>query len=60
MAISEDEARDILLNYEIVTLDEFGLVTAICGNNIGAYRSMLYARTGYSDFDQYIEECLEG
>ena len=56
MVISEDEARDILLDDGIVTLDEFGLVTAICGNNIGAYRSMLYVRTGYADFDQYTDE----
>lgn len=60
MVISEDKARDILLDDDIVTPDEFGLVTAICGNNIGAYRSMLYVRTGYSDFNQYIEERWEG
>lgn len=50
---------DFLLDYGIATDDEIQLVTTINGYNESTLEDILYARTGYSDFDQYKEESLE-
>lgn len=46
---------DFLLDVEIATEKELQLVTAINGYNVETLEAVLYARTGYRDFDQYAE-----
>ena len=47
---------DCLIREEIATSDEIALVTAINGDNKEAYESILYVRTGYRDFESYIDD----
>lgn len=46
---------DCLIREEIATTDEIALVVAINGDNVDTYESILYARTGYSNFESYID-----
>uniref|UniRef100_A0AB39AJZ2 Uncharacterized protein n=1 Tax=Vibrio phage P018-4 TaxID=3229728 RepID=A0AB39AJZ2_9CAUD len=58
--LSEQKQYDILaeylITYEIVTQDEFSLVTSINGQNLEALESMLYVRTGYRSYGQLLDE----
>ena len=58
--LTETQQLDItaayLIDYSIVTEDEFALVTSINGHNLEAVESMLYARTGYRSYGQLLEE----
>ena len=47
---------DFLIDYEIATEDELRLVTSINGYSQDTMEAVLYSRTGYRDFDQWIEE----
>lgn len=46
------EMWDYLVDNEIATEAELSLVTCINGYNEKAMLGVLYARTGYNDFDQ--------
>ena len=58
--LSEQEQYDILaeylITYEVVTEDEFSLVTAINGQNLESLESMFYVRTGYHSYGQLLDE----
>ncbi|UUW39247.1 hypothetical protein [Vibrio phage Artemius] len=58
--LPEQEQYDILAEYlsvyEIVTDEEFCLVTAINGQNLESLESMLYVRTGYHSYGQLLDE----
>ena len=41
-----------LLELEIATEEEIRLVVQINGDNLDTYESILYARTGYRNFEQ--------
>ena len=47
---------DFLIDNEIATEDELRLVTDVAGFNDETMEAVLYSRTGYQDFDQWIEE----
>lgn len=51
-----EEMWDVLVDYGIATDDEVALVTYINGANEKSMKDILYVRTGYRDFDQYLEE----
>ena len=50
-----DVLYDILTEYSIATSDEIDLVTYIIGNNKDSYEKILYVRTGYRSFEQFLE-----
>ena len=47
------EYYDLLLEYEIATEQEINLVVNINGWSTDTLDSIVYARTGYQDFEQY-------
>ena len=47
---------DYLVDNGIATDEEIKLVTQINGDNIDTYEDILYARTGYRNFEQLEEE----
>lgn len=51
-----NEVWDLIITYGIATDDEIRLVTNINGYNMEALNDIIYARTGYRDIDQVIEE----
>ena len=51
-----DRAYDVLMEYGVATEDEISLVTSIIGYNLTSLESILYSRTGYRSFEQYLEE----
>lgn len=51
-----DEVWDLMITYGIATDNEIKLVTNINGYNMEALNDIIYARTGYRDIDQVIEE----
>ena len=50
--MNTDSCFDTLLELGIATHDELCLITSINGNNLEAYESVLYCRTGLRSFDQ--------
>ena len=54
-SLTTDDMWNILLDNNIATEDELQLVTQICGDNAKTYYDILHARTGDSDFSDYIE-----
>ena len=54
--MSKDQMWDILVSYEIATEAEIQLVTDINGYTEEALLDILYARTGYRNFEQMQEE----
>lgn len=54
--MNEDFMVDILLGNEIANEEEIQLVTKINGYNPETLKDILYVRTGYRDFDLYLEE----
>lgn len=50
------EMWTLLETYGIATTEEISLVTSIVGTNEKAMLDILYARTGYRNFEQYEEE----
>ena len=55
-----DDLWDFLEDMEIATKNELQLITNINGYNLEALESVLYARTGYRDLEQYIECEMQG
>ena len=52
----EDESpRELLLTYGIATEDEIELVEGINGSSEETYNDILFVRTGYRDFEQFLE-----
>lgn len=49
-------AIEILEQFCIATTAEISLVTAINGYNIESLEDILYVRTGYHSFEQFMEE----
>ena len=54
-----DQAYNILVDGGIATANEIGLVTYINGYSVETMEDILYARTGYRDFDQFTGEDSE-
>mgnify|MGYP003119727137 FL=1 len=54
----EQELWDFLVDYELATEKEIGLVCSINGHNLDSLESILYSRTGYRDLEQIKE--MEG
>ncbi len=46
---------DAIIEYGIATATEMTLVTQISGESIETLNTVIYARTGYDDLDQYLE-----
>jgi hypothetical protein len=46
---------DNLLEYGFATEEELHLVTSINGSTVESLESVLYVRTGYRDWEQYID-----
>ena len=55
-----DDLWDFLEDMEIATKNELQLITNINGYNLEALESVLYARTGYRDLEQYLECEMQG
>ena len=54
----EQELWDFLVDYELATEKEIGLVCSINGHNLDSLESILCSRTGYRDLEQIKE--MEG
>ena len=53
------EIWEAIVEYGIATDEELGLVTNICGYNVDTLNAVIYARIGYRDIQQFLEEFLE-
>lgn len=51
-----NEMWDYLYDHDIATQDELQLVTDICGYSKETMLDILYARTGYRNFEQMEDE----
>ena len=51
-----DEVWDLLNEYGVATQEELELVTCINGYNIDTLNDVVYARTGFRNLDQLMEE----
>lgn len=51
-----DSAWDFLVNNQIVSEEILRVVTCINGYSLSTLEHVLYAVTGYRDFDQYLGE----
>ena len=47
-----EELYDYLIDYDIATEEEIGLVCSINGTNLESLESILYVRTGYRSLEQ--------
>lgn len=54
MKSKTDWFYNILIQYDIATKDEIDLVTIINGNSEETLLDILYARTGCSNFNQFL------
>ena len=52
----ENKIWDYLIDYEIATEDELRLVTDVAGYSDEIMNAVIYARTGYHDLEQLMEE----
>tara|TARA_R110000824_G_scaffold343239_1_gene529851 strand:- start:604 stop:786 length:183 start_codon:yes stop_codon:yes gene_type:complete len=52
MSKKESDLYDYLVDYEIATEKEIGLVCSINGTNLDSLESILYSRTGYRCLSQ--------
>lgn len=50
-----DIAWETMVAHDIATEDECELVCHINGWNIDSLNDIMYARTGYQDYDQWVE-----
>lgn len=55
MTYSLDTMWDTIKDYSIATEDELQLVTDINGYSEETLNDVIYARTGYTDLEQYLE-----
>lgn len=51
-----NEVWDLLIEYGVATQEELELVTCINGYSMDTINSIIYARTGYRNIDQVIED----
>lgn len=51
-----EEIWDILVEHNIATTEELELVTQINGYSKQSLDDVIYARTGYRDIEQYLDE----
>ena len=51
----EEELYDYLVEFDIATEKEIGLVCSINGTNLESLESILYVRTGYRSLEQLVE-----
>ena len=49
---NEEELYDYLVEFDIATEKEIGLVCSINGTNLESLESILYVRTGYRSLEQ--------
>ena len=54
-----NELWNTIIGYEIANDDELRLVTDINGYNEETLNDVIYARTGYRDIEQFLEEIEE-
>lgn len=52
----ESELWDLIIGYEIATKEELSLITNINGYSVETLNDVIYARTGYRDVEQFLEE----
>ena len=50
-----EELYDYLVEFDIATEKEIGLVCSINGTNLESLESILYVRTGYRSLEQLVE-----
>jgi len=50
------EIWEAIVEYGIATDEELGLITAIIGYNEDTLNKVIYARTGYRDIEQFLED----
>ena len=53
--MNTDQAFQFLVDFELATEQEIQLVTKINGYSMEQLENILYVRTGYRSFDQYVE-----
>ena len=58
--MNTDQAFQFLVDFELATEQEIQLVTKINGYNVEQLENILYVRTGYQSFDQYVECEMDG
>jgi hypothetical protein len=51
-----DNLWETLVDYSIATEEELQLITSINGYSEETLNDVLYARTGYRDFEQFTED----
>lgn len=54
-----DEKFEILEDCGIATIEEIGLAIALRGFNHQTFNDVLFIRTGYNDFNTFVESELE-
>lgn len=54
--MTKEQIWEKIEDYEIATYDELVLVTDVVGYTEETLNLVIYARTGYRDIDQYMEE----
>jgi len=54
-----DQAHDFLVDFELATRKEIQLVTNINGYTLEQMENILYARTAYKSFEQYVDAEFE-
>ena len=55
MSKDTEELYDYLIDYDIATEEEIGLVCSINGTNLESLESILYVRSGYRSLEQIKE-----
>ena len=56
MIMNNEYMEDILMNFVGVSEEALVLVLKINGTRKEVYEDILFVRTGYHDFEQYLEE----
>ena len=56
MTAEERDLCDDIINYGIATEQEMALVLMINGTSIEQLNNIIYAKTGYRNIEQFIEE----
>ena len=54
--IKKDDMANILINTVGVTSDSLELALRLCGDTDKVYKDILFIYTGYSSFENYVEE----
>lgn len=59
MSPKELELYNNLIDYGIATEDEIGIAFYFSGTSVKTLEGVLFYKTGYRDWDQYIEDYYE-